>query len=67
MVDVGQFMYVKRAALALCCTEKHVYQLIRDGKIEAIRLGKRGLRVSRSSVDEFIRRNRVEPMDYADS
>jgi excisionase family DNA binding protein len=64
MVDGGQFMYVKRAALALCCTEKHIYQLIKDGKIEAIRLGKRGLRVSRNSVDEFIRKNRVDPMDY---
>jgi len=64
MATEGQFMYVKRAALALCCTEKHIYNLIRDGKIEAIRLGKRGLRVSRSSVFEFIRQNRVDPMDY---
>ena len=60
----GQFMIVKRAALALCCTEKHVYNLIRDGKIQAIRLGKRGLRVSKISVDEFVKKNMVDPVDY---
>ena len=60
----GQFMYVKRAALVLCCTEKHVYNLIRDGKIKAVRLGKRGLRVSKISVDEFVKKNMVDPDDY---
>jgi hypothetical protein len=38
--------------------------LIRDGKIEAVRLNKRALRVSRASLDQFIRENMVDPMDY---
>ena len=63
-MENNQFMYVKRAALVLCCTEKHVYNLIRDGKIQAVRLGKRGLRVSRSSIDEFVRKNMVDSNDY---
>jgi len=40
-----KFMYVSRVAEMLCCSEKHVYELIKDGKLDAIRLGKRVVRV----------------------
>jgi excisionase family DNA binding protein len=59
MASSGEFMFIRRAALELCCTEKHVYRMIHDGKLEAIRIGTRGIRVSRESVMKYILRNRV--------
>ena len=57
-------MFVHSVAKKLCCTEKHVYDLINDGKLEAIRLGKRAVRVSKTSVVAFIDKNKIDPDEY---
>ena len=60
-----KFMYVNRVAEMLCCSEKHVYELIKEGKLEAIRLGKCAIRVSRDSVHDFIEQNKIDPTEYS--
>lgn len=59
-----RLIYVRNAAERLCCTEAHVYQMIADGKLSAVRLGPRALRVFEKSVDEFIRQHKINAEDY---
>lgn len=59
-----KLIYVKTAAQMLCCTERHVYNMIQEGRLEAVRVGPRGMRVKKSSVDQYIRDNTVEPEDF---
>lgn len=63
--DIPDLMCVQAAAGHLRCSPRHVYQLIQGGLLSAYRLGKRrGLRVTRKSVVEYVARNRVDPEDY---
>jgi excisionase family DNA binding protein len=50
--------------LALCCTEKHIYQLVQNGQLKDIRIGKRGIRVDRQSVENFIQEHLIDPIEY---
>ncbi len=58
---VDKLIHVRTAAMTLCCTERHIYNMIKSGKLKAIKLGPRGLRVVKNSVDEYIRKNRHPP------
>jgi excisionase family DNA binding protein len=54
MLDgIGGLITVGQAADMLQVTDKAVYHLIVDGKIEAVRIGKRGLRVRIDSVENY--------------
>jgi hypothetical protein len=41
-----------------------VYKLITEGKIKAVRIGKRGLRISEPSLEEFIEKNTIDPAAF---
>ncbi|MGB5217124.1 MAG: helix-turn-helix domain-containing protein [Smithella sp.] len=60
----GDIVYVKRAAAILSCTPKHVRDMVKDGRLEALKLGPRGIRVFVASVEEYIENNKVNPEDY---
>lgn len=60
----GELIYVARAAEILCCEPDHVYKMIKDAKIEAVRLGVRGVRVIKASVERYIIENKINPEDY---
>ncbi len=60
----GELIYVKRAAEILCCTPKHIGTMVQDGRLKAVKLGPRGLRVVKASVDLYIQNNMVNPEDY---
>ncbi len=62
--ETQMFVEVKKAANILGVTEKHIYEMIQTGKIEALRIGPRGIRVSKNSIDLFIRENRVDPLTF---
>jgi excisionase family DNA binding protein len=51
-----ELMTVPRAAKLLAITKKRVYQLIASGRLEALRTSPRGIRVTCSSVEDFIRK-----------
>jgi excisionase family DNA binding protein len=59
-MTIGKFTYVHKAAQELCCTERHIYDLIKAGKLKAIRLGPRGLRVLKDSIDVYIKKNMLK-------
>ena len=56
-MTIGKFTYIHTAAQQLCCTDRHIYNLIKNGKLKAIRLGPRGLRVLKGSIDTYIKKN----------
>lgn len=56
---------VRNAANGLGCTPQHIYNMIKEGRIRAVRLGKRmGLRVPGEALDEFLSSRAVNPDDY---
>lgn len=61
---MGGLIQIHIVANRLSCTKKFVYSLIQDGKLTAIRLGPRGLRVKEDSLNQFIRENEVRPEEF---
>lgn len=66
--DVQKDRYVTMAVVAemLSCTERHVYDLIMEGALVAIKVGSRAIRISERSLSEFIEKNKVNPEDLFD-
>lgn len=50
----------------LDCTERHIYDLIADGELLAIRIGSRAKRISEKSLEDFIKRRKINPEDLFD-
>ena len=59
-----KYIQVQHVAERLDCSKKRVYELIKNGKLEAIRIGPRGIRVAIDELDRFIEQNRIDPEEY---
>lgn len=57
---MGGNMRIWRVAELLDCSKGFVYSLIKKGHLEAIKLGSRGLRVKKDSLQEYLAKNSVE-------
>lgn len=55
--DDPELLKIPAVARLLASSRPLVYRLIRDGDIAAVRVGKRGFRVKRSEVLDYIDRN----------
>lgn len=57
-----ELVRVYRVAKLLDVTTKRIYQMVQEGRLNAVRLGPRSMRITRSSIEQFIesdsRRNR---------
>jgi excisionase family DNA binding protein len=62
---MDKLLYIHRVAKILDCSRPYVYKLIYEGKIKAVRLGKRGYRISKESVNQFILDNTINPETFA--
>lgn len=62
--EIPELMYVHTVAERLCCSPRQVYTLIQDKEITAVRLGKRGVRVVKSSVVKYLERGHLDPAEY---
>ena len=59
---------VYRVARLLDVTKKRIYQMVNEGKLEAVRLGPRSMRITRDSIDAFLRigrRTNLEELGFA--
>lgn len=61
-----RYVTVEAIAGSLSCSVAHVRKLIIDGKLEAIKIGTRAIRVSEKSLHRFIEMQRVNPEDLYD-
>lgn len=59
-----KFLSVQSVAETLACSDDYVYMLIRDGNLQAIKIGKRAIRISEHSLQKFITVGRINPEDY---
>jgi excisionase family DNA binding protein len=50
----------------LSCTEQHIYNLIMEGALLAIKIGSRAMRVSEQSLSDFIEKRKINPEDFFD-
>lgn len=59
-----RYITIQTVAQRLSCTDNHVYALIREGKLQAVKIGERALRISERSYDDFVVKNLVDPANY---
>ena len=57
----GEFLHCAAAARLLALSTRQIYRLIYQGDLEAVRLGRRSLRIRRRSLERLIESRRVEP------
>ena len=62
--NIPELLYVHTVAERLKCSVRMVYNLIREGDLEAVRLGKRGIRVSQASLAGYLSRQKIDPGEY---
>ncbi len=61
-----RYLTIVTVAELLSCTEQHIYNLIREGSLSAIKVGSRAVRVSEWSLLEFVEMNKINPDDFYD-
>lgn len=59
-----RYISVQNAVEVLGCMDHQVYSLIQEGKLTAIKIGVRAIRISEKSLWDFIAANTVNPQDY---
>ncbi len=59
-----RYLTVSRVGEILGYSERHVYEMVKEGKLTALRLGIRAIRISELSVNKFIELNTVDPDEY---
>jgi excisionase family DNA binding protein len=60
----NRLLNVHHVARGLGCTENTIYSLIQDGSLKAIRIGKRALRITESSLNEFLESREINSEEY---
>lgn len=63
---IGKYISMQKVANILDCTERHIYNLIIDGELIAIKIGGRAVRISENLLIEFIERKKINPDDLFD-
>ena len=59
-----KYLTVQSVAEMLACSPHYIYALVRDGKLQAVKIGKRALRISEQSLQAFIATRVVNSEDY---
>jgi excisionase family DNA binding protein len=59
----GELWRVYRVAKLLDVSKKRIYQMVQEGKIDAVRLGPRSMRITRESIDRFVEQGRKKNRD----
>ena len=59
----GELWRVYRVAKLLDVSKKRIYQMVQEGKLDAVRLGPRSMRITRESIDHFVETGRKKNRD----
>lgn len=61
---IDNLLYTDKVAKVLDCSRPMVYKLIYEGKLKAVRIGTRGLRISEASLRKYIKDNEIAPGEF---
>ena len=61
-----KYLSINVVADILSCTERHIYDLIQEEKLEGIKIGSRAIRISERSLFIFIENSKLNPGDVFD-
>jgi excisionase family DNA binding protein len=56
-----RLLSARRVAGILNCSDRLVYQMVQEGKLEAYRIGKIGIRIPEEAVVKYLKENKVDP------
>jgi excisionase family DNA binding protein len=56
-----RLLSARRVAGIFNCSDRLVYQMVQDGKLEAYRIGKSGIRIPEEAVLKYLKENKVDP------
>jgi excisionase family DNA binding protein len=56
-----RLLSARRVAGILNCSDRLVYQMVQEGRLEAYRIGKTGIRIPEESVQKYLAENKVDP------
>ena len=59
-----RYLRINVVAQRLDCSTNNVYNLIQNGMLKAVRIGKRALRIKETSYKQFIESREVDPEEY---
>ncbi len=55
------YLYVQTVASRMKCSDKTVYRLIQEGKLPAVRIGGRALRIPETAFSDYLKSRVVDP------
>lgn len=58
---MDKLLYVSEVSEKLNCSKPSVYRLIEEGKLKAVKIGERGLRIKERSLKDFLNKSAVIP------
>ncbi len=58
-----RLIHVQQVARYLGVSRKRVYQMVSEGKLDSVRLSPRALRITESSINQFIKESLVSSRD----
>ncbi|MHC1744880.1 MAG: helix-turn-helix domain-containing protein [Syntrophobacteraceae bacterium] len=56
-----RLLSARRVAGILNCSDRLVYQMVQEGRLEAYRIGKTGIRIPKEAVLKYLKDNKVDP------
>ena len=59
ITTLDPLLTVKSASKYLCCSERTLWKLTRDGDIPAVKIG-RSVRYAKQDIDDFINKNKTK-------
>ncbi|MDZ7641635.1 MAG: helix-turn-helix domain-containing protein [Desulfurivibrio sp.] len=62
--EIPEVMHVHAVARHLRCHRSTIYKLVEEGELIAIRLGRRGIRIKKASLDDYLFRQEIDPIEY---
>jgi excisionase family DNA binding protein len=60
---MDKLFYVSEISKKLRCSVPTVHKLVDDGELKAVKIGERGLRITEESLEKFLDRNVVIPVE----
>jgi excisionase family DNA binding protein len=63
MVRKEGWLRPEKVAQYLDCTRQHVYDLVAQGQLEAMRVGRRAMRISEVSLEGFMEKMKIKPLE----